>query len=87
VGYFLCWGEDLVVGVVVLVGVRGFPILWVLVLCCLICILLSMCELVGVYYRGLDSFGHNFGGRKVVPLYVALLFPILLVFYNKFESL
>jgi hypothetical protein len=88
VDYFLYWGVGSVVGVVVvLVGVRGFPILWVLVLCCLICILFSVCGLVGVYYMGLDSFDYSFGGRKVIPLYVVLLFPILLVSYSKFESL
>jgi hypothetical protein len=86
--FFLYWGVNLVVGVVVvLVEVKGFMVLWVLVLCCLICILFSVCGLVGVYYMGLDSFGYNFGGRKVVPLNVVLLFPILLAFYNKFESL
>jgi hypothetical protein len=88
VGYSLYWGVDSVVGVVmVLMGVRGFPVFWVLVLCCLICILFSVCGLLDVYYRGLDNFGYNFGDKKVVPLYVVLLFPILLVYYNKFESL
>ena len=46
-----------------------------------------MCGLVGAYYMGLDSFGYNFGGRNVVPLYVVHFFLILSVFYNKFGSL
>jgi hypothetical protein len=41
----------------------------------------------GCLLQGLGSFGYNFVGRRVVMLFVVLLLPILLVFYNTFESL
>ena len=87
-GYLLCWGVGLVVGVVVLVaGVRGCPRFWVVILYYLICIFLGVCGLVGVYYIGLDSFGYNVVGKKIVLLCVVRFLLVLSGFYSRFESL
>ena len=78
----------LVVGVVVLVaGVRGCPRFWVVILYYLICIFLGVCGLVGVYYIGLDNFGYNFVGKKIVLLCVVRFLLVLSGFYSRFESL
>ena len=87
-GFALCVGVDLVVGVVVVVvGVRGCPEFWVVVLYCLICIFLGVCGLVGVYCIGLGNFDYNFVGRRVVLLCVVHFLLVLLGFCSRFESL
>ena len=85
--YFLRWGVGLGVGVGVVAGVRDCPRSLVVVLCYLICIFFGVCELVGVYYIGLGSFGCSLAGRKVVLLYVVRFLLVLSGFCNMFESL
>jgi hypothetical protein len=35
-----------------------------------------MCGLVGAYYMDLGNSGYNFGGKKIVLLYVVHFFPV-----------
>ena len=73
--------------VAVVKGVGCLPIFLGLVLCYLKSSVCGGYEFVGAYCMGLGSFGCNFCGKKVVPLYGVLVFLILLGFCNKFGSL
>ena len=78
--YFLCWGVDRVIGVVVVVvGVRNFLALWVLILYFLIYIYLALrVRACGCVIHEFGQFWLQFCGQKnCSAIYSAIFFSFV----------